>query len=118
MSTEKWKPIKGFHNKFVSNHGRVRWLRPLDRTVYYRTYPTATGALSLQIKEDGIPHNLRLSRLVGEAFCSDFHPSLVTAYKDGDKSNCAASNLRWVRRAEITGHPFSRNPRPAEALRA
>jgi len=55
----------------------------------------------VQFNIDGTPHGLQVSRLVGAAFCPDYKSSLVAGHKDGDKSNCRASNLLWLTRSQL-----------------
>ena len=108
---ERWKQIPGFPGREVSNLGRVRRMDSLKRPIYYRTYQDAYGHVKLQIRYQNTPNSLRLARLVGAAFCPSFKPELRQVYKDGDKTNCAASNLKWVSQSKVTGSPYSRNPK-------
>jgi hypothetical protein len=43
-----------------------------------------------------------VSRLVGRAFCPEFREDLRPVHINGDRSDCRASNLRWVSISSIT----------------
>ena len=108
--SEKWKKIEGFDYYEVSNLGNVRKLLPFGRT-HQRTVSMDRGHNVIQIKQDGICHSLRISRLVGAAFCKDFKQEFRPIFKDGNKANCQALNLKWVPVSQVTGIPYSRNPK-------
>jgi len=75
--------------------------------------------LFTQVKIKTIPNSVRIARLVGAAFCPDFRADLLPKHINGDKTDCRAKNLLWVPRREVTGNPYSINPKPrTEALRA
>ena len=126
MTEEIWKPIFIANgntlrtNYEVSSLGRIRCkdtffgIRrgPDNRNRIRKTPPDLKGHLTVSLYTNGTPHTLRVARLVGKEFCHDFAPSRRPVYLDGDKSNCAASNLKWVPQKEITGLPFSKNPKP------
>lgn len=108
---EEWRKIPGFEWREVSNRGRVRKLVAMKRPVYYKLVPDMTGHLTFQFTHKGMPHKMRVARLVGDAFCPDFSPERRAVYLDGDRSNCRADNLKWTSVSEITAHPYSRNPK-------
>lgn len=101
----RWLPIKGFPGYEVAPMGAIR-----RNGVLLRTFMVSNG-LSLTLSTNDEKTTVRLARIVGAAFCHDFHPSLVPVYLDGDRTNCRARNLKWVSRSEITGNPYSKNPR-------
>ena len=43
-----------------------------------------------------------VSRLVGRAFCPEFREDLRPVHINGERSDCRASNLRWVSISSIT----------------
>ena len=43
-----------------------------------------------------------VSRLVGRAFCPEFREDLRPVHINGDRSDCRASNLRWVPVSAVT----------------
>jgi hypothetical protein len=109
---ELWKPIPKLPYREVSNKGRVRKIMALKKPLFYSYTKDSNGHLIIQIRSNGVPNNLRVSRLVGEAFCEDYNPELRPRFVDGDKTNCHADNLKWVTVSEITCPPYSKNPRP------
>jgi len=98
---EKWKQIEGHPSSEVSNLGRVR-----KNGVVKRITGTATQRRVVYLIEKGDQTTASVSRLVGAAFCPDFREWLRPLYLDGDKRNCAASNLRWVTASEIAFRPI------------
>jgi HNH endonuclease len=46
--------------------------------------------------EHGSPHTRLVAELVLETFAGPRPPGHVVGFKDGDRLNCAASNLEWV----------------------
>jgi hypothetical protein len=106
---EQWATIAAFPDYQVSDRGRIR--RASDGFIYrLTTAPQGYRTLTLTIKR--CPQTLRIARIVGAAFCPDYHRSLFPVYLDGQKANCAASNLKWVPRSAVTGSPYSVNSRP------
>lgn len=105
--TVKWAPVDSLPGVEISNTGILRKGR-----IVYRLYKDCMGALICAVRVAGIPNNVRIARLVGEAFCPDFEPSLRPIHRDGDRSNCHACNLRWVPQSMVTGVPYSKSPRP------
>ena len=117
--TERWKPVvinfsHGFGRKVetpyeISCNGK---LRHKFRRKNLKPNIDIHGSLTAQIKtSDGVPLTVRISRLVGQAFCPSFKPHLRPVYRDGDKTNCSASNLKWVAQSKVTGVPYSKNPK-------
>jgi len=112
---ELWKTIPGFERHEVSNHGRVRRNLILSGHRICKPQFDCNGNLQVQICYRSIKNNFRVARLVGKAFCKDFDPELRPVYKDGNRANCLPSNLRWVPVAQVTGHPYSKNPKTQAA---
>lgn len=54
-----------------------------------------------------------VSRLVGRAFCPEFREHLRPVHINGDRSDCRASNLRWVTVREVTVGGGKRKLSPA-----
>ena len=46
-----------------------------------------------------------VDRLVGEAFCPDYAPHLRAVYKNGNRADVRASNLKWVSVADVSVPP-------------
>lgn len=65
------------------------------------TYPGHSMSLAVQM-DAGYTTTLIVARLVGQAFCPDFRPHLRVGYRDGDRQNCRADNLKWLSQSEVT----------------
>lgn len=93
---ERWRPthLPGIE---VSNEGRLR----KGRRFHYTFSTAKDGSLVRTITVAGIPNTVRLARLVGAAFCKDYNPDRYPVYKNGDRSDCRAANLRWVGRGKV-----------------
>ena len=108
--SEEWRPVVGFEGLYeVSDLGRVR---SLDRCVPRKTKRSGMttswrkgrvlrpgarkdGYQNINIYLDGEVRSTTLHTLVAEAFCGPRPTGHHACHYDGDKSNCAASNLRW-----------------------
>lgn len=107
---EIWKDLPGQEGRYqVSNKGRVRSLPRVVRGVskkgreYKRNYPgvvlqpgRSRGYLIVNIFPAG---TIAVHLLVARAFVEGFAPGLEANHIDGDKENCAASNLEWLTRS-------------------
>ena len=103
---ETWLPIPGYEGFYeVSDQGRVRSVeRRTQQADYMRRFPART--LSVATRKDGYRH-VGLSKrgvvktfLIHRLVCMTFHglqPDWAECIRhlDGDRSNNAASNLRW-----------------------
>lgn len=108
--TEVWKPVVGFEGLYeVSDLGRVR---SLDRVVrrlnrwgqvsdffcrgrLIRSGPHQGGYLSIHLYRGGEVKSTTAHVLVAEAFIGPRPAGMEVCHNDGDKKNCAASNLRY-----------------------
>ena len=104
MKRELWKPIPAAPGFEVSNLGKIR--RASDRKPYRASIGDG-GNIQITL----LGSTLRISRLVGEAFQPTYRKSLYARFRNDDKTDCRAANLQWVPRREVTGAPFSRNPK-------
>lgn len=98
MIDEIWKPLPIFPNHEVSNLGRVRCIPPEDayhsRGVYeLKQYPRY--APRVQVGIDGKHIAISVAKAVLLAFIGECPPEHVITYADGNKSNCALSNLSY-----------------------
>lgn len=107
---ETWKDIPGYEGRYqVSDEGRVRSLDRVVRGVsktgreYQRkvrgvvlTPGNCRGYLIVNIFPVG---TIAVHLLVARVFVDGFAPGLEANHKDGNKENCAASNLEWVTRS-------------------
>ena len=103
MTKERWKPLRLAPAYAVSSLGRLR--NPQGRIL--RTSWVGNGrSITLSVG------CLRVARLVGEAFNAGYAADRYPIYRNGDRADCRPCNLRWVPRSEVTGAPFTKNPRP------
>lgn len=110
LDGEEWRDVVGYENYQVSSSGRTK---ALDKFVEFvdgrqRTFPEKI----LKLKTDKSGHvltrfncensvNVRVDRLVAEAFIPNPNNNEYVLHIDGDMLNCAASNLRWATIDEI-----------------
>lgn len=119
MSSEIWKPVKGFEGRYeVSSLGRVRSLLfdPAGRIM--KTKPDAKGYVRIGLQWN--THKL-VHRLVAEAFIPNPDGLPAVNHIDGNQQNNAASNLEWVSHSDNMRHSWrnlatyanrvSRNPK-------
>lgn len=107
MNTETWAVIPGFPHYEASTHGRIR--------SHHREEPqllspfVSHGYLRVSVSApDGTRHKRAVHTLVALAHIdAEPAPGLEVAHLDGDRANCAASNLRWVTHTENCAHKAS-----------
>lgn len=92
---EEWKTIaEGYYE--VSNHGRVRRLKPGNGTWPGRLIATKTGMNGyrlLALNYNGKRKTTSTHRLVAEAFIGPIGEGGIVHHIDGDKSNNHVDNL-------------------------
>lgn len=100
---EIWKPIDGFDNYEVSNHGNVRRIgkQNLKSAV-------TRGYARLALRKEGKSHNKYVHRLVASAFLTnkDINKNQVN-HIDGNKLNNTVCNLEWVTCSENHFHAYA-----------
>jgi len=109
MKKETWKPIPGFAPYEVSDLGNIR-RGPSGRILKRQKSACGIGHM-LTVSIKGEKTTLRVARIVGAAFCPDFDTEKVPAFRNGNTNDYRAKNLKWVPRSEVTGVPYSVNPR-------
>lgn len=88
---EEWKPVKGYESRYeVSNFGRVRnrdghILKPIERR----------GYLCLNFCVNGVRKDVKIHRLVAEAFIPNPNDLPFINHMDENKHNNCAENLEW-----------------------
>lgn len=127
MSTlvETWKPCPGYEHYEVSDQGRVRALPRTDRLGrQYAAKVLSPGEnktrMVVCLTRDGVEQMHGLGPLVLEAFIGPKPDGMVCRHLDGDKKNCALSNLEWAtqsqnmldRRTHGTDHQVSKTHCP------
>ena len=105
MKKEVWKDVKGYEGLYkVSNLGRVK---ALERKITYSNgaehiYPekiknqvNSCGYLAVSLCKDGKPKQIKVHRLVAEAFLPNDNNLPQVNHKDEDKHNNNVENLEW-----------------------
>jgi len=94
MIDEQWLDVAGYPNYEVSNLGQLR-----SKKSGNLLHPSKNqhGHLKVNLAYEGRVKTRQLNRLVAEAFLETPHRSdfISVIHIDGDKTNCAASNLAW-----------------------
>lgn len=86
---ENWRPAKGYEGQFlVSDEGRV--MNAYGHIV--KTRFDSCGNLSVCLND----HAVRVAYLVAKAFVPNPEGLQGQSCKDGNKSNCKASNVIWI----------------------
>ena len=93
--SRQWKTIKGWPDYEVSDQGEVR--RRDTKKIMRHQANAPTTARWLRLRKDGQAVNVRVDKLVAEAFVPKNRiRNAVVEAADGNKGNLSASNLRWV----------------------
>ena len=95
---ERWLPVAGFEGSYeISDWGRVRSIaRPRVAGGLITARPTVKGYLKAPLWKNNKQHWIAVHRLVMVAFVGPRPTGLVTDHIDGNKSNNALPNLRYV----------------------
>lgn len=94
---EIWKPIPKFDNYEVSNLGNVRNVH--TGRIMTPKFKRRNGMV-VGIRTNGSRYFREVSRLVAEAFLTDFDPTLYVSHKDDDIWNNRADNLYMSTRSD------------------
>lgn len=106
---EKWKPIAGFENYAVSNHGRVKRIvtaKHNNSKAGRLLTPTPWGnyrRISLYTS-NGSRRNRKVAVLVAIAFVPNPKHLPMVNHTDGVKTNDKSSNLEWTTNAGNVQH--------------
>ena len=101
---ELWKQINNLENYEVSNKGRVRNSKT-GRIM--KTSINARGYEIVQLHSGGKYFNVRIRRIVAEAFCDDYCDNLEVTNIDGDSLNSDAENLACRCRSDIIKNTYA-----------
>lgn len=94
---EEWRDVVGFEGLYeVSNFGVIRNRHGLSLTPAIHHL----GYYQLGLWKDGTRKNLRLHRVVAEAFFEDFNEYPQVDHIDGDLSNNSLDNLRMATQSQ------------------
>jgi hypothetical protein len=102
--TEVWRPAPGFEGAYeVSNLGRVR--RRATGLVRKPALIKRTGYYAINLSVRNQQKMVSVHRLVAVAFLGlPPSPTHEVNHRDGNKANCAATNLEWSTASENTLH--------------
>lgn len=101
---EQWRPIPGFPNFEVSDHGHVRSLNRILRDGRkwkardLKPKPSPSGHLCVRLCEDG-HHWKWVHRIVLEAFIGACPDGMEGCHNNGNPKDNRLANLRWDTRA-------------------
>lgn len=123
MVDEQWLLIKGFPGYEVSDRGRLRSFRgPGSRWGHrgsttakiLRSSPNSKGYLvNVLLQDDGSRHTKHLHRIVIEHFGPPQPENTECSHRDGNKANCAATNLLWETHRRNMGRQVEHGTNPA-----
>ena len=94
---EEWKVIKGYPNYMVSNKGNVKSLnyRHTGREKMLKLSVNNKGYLIVKLYKNRKLKNLRVNRLVAEAFISNPNNYQQVNHKNEIKDDNRVENLEW-----------------------
>lgn len=110
LPNERWKPILGFENYEVSDHGRIR--RYASRyKAYYLLCPTENKEnhrLYIRLTDkNGKSKNLQVANITAHAFVTGYDKIHCTVnHKDGNVQNNHYNNLEWTTQSENNLHAY------------
>jgi hypothetical protein len=88
-------PVPGFEGYRVWSSGRIQSRRRGGRWRDIRPRPDHKGYLRVALRRDGQTHDLKVHRLVLEAFVGPCPEGMECCHNDGDPTNNRIDNLRW-----------------------
>lgn len=103
MTSEVWKPIKGYEGFYeVSNKGNVRSVERFDRLGRRRKSEliSVNGVQQLGLYHDGKRKNLSVKNLVADAFLEAPQADEKLIHVDGNPKNNCVENLMWQKKAQ------------------
>ena len=111
LEGEKWLPIKGFGNYFVSNFGRVKSLPRKTERIYKErknnfiitkeriikiSNSQTGGYCAVKLFNGGSQYNAKVHRLVADAFIDNPLNKPQVNHINGIKTDNYVTNLEWV----------------------
>lgn len=107
LSNEVWLPVVGFEFGYeVSNKGRIKSLERVKVAKNKLMTPKASTNKYpfIALRKEGKTHQLRVHRLVAQAFIPNPENKPEVNHKDRDVSNNNVENLEWVTKRENCIH--------------
>lgn len=102
MTPEQWKPINGFENYEISNHGKVNSLDYGEELIPH----ISRGYYHVSLHDYDLIKKAKIHRLVAEHFIPNPEDKAIVNHKDGNKLNNHIDNLEWMSHSENTMHSF------------
>ena len=113
---ELWKPVVGWEDLYeASNKGRIRSVSHEAFTPTngrYKTEPcikkhqTIKGREYVTLVRGKERHKVQVARVIALAWIDGYSEGMTVDHIDGDKTNNALSNLRWLSRADNTSESY------------
>jgi HNH endonuclease/NUMOD4 motif len=126
--TERWLPVVGYEGVYdVSDAGRIRRVGRAARNGnghgggarigrILKPQKHRGGYRAIQLWKDGKLRNFLIHILVAQAFIGPVPEGKEVNHDDGDKPNCAVSNLEYLTRADNMKHAYRTGLRVAKPI--
>lgn len=92
MKEEKWKPVSGY-NYAVSSTGKVK---SFHSQKIIKPFTNHKGYLIVTLSKDGRKKNMRIHRLVAQAFIDNSANLPEVDHINGERQDNRVENLRWA----------------------
>ena len=102
---EQWLPCREFPAYEVSNTGKIRNAKT-GRIL--KTYINERGYETVCLRRDFKQYNVKVHRLIADAFCEQYYEGLDVTHADRNRSNNHADNLEWRFRSDIVRRSYRR----------
>lgn len=114
---KEWKEIKGYEGKYIiSNYGEVislPWYKQNNSKLQYvepkeikRYVNPKNGYVYVQLWNNAKYKNIRLHKLVAQAFIKNSNNLPQINHKDGNKKNNRVDNLEWCTAKDNILHSY------------